>query len=133
MELPELAKSSSLLPALEKLEIQQHSIENFDAWDHFPKCRKQLFDMMRQLSSCNFNLTGNLSQQVSSFLYLCELWGIPDGPIAASHLFQTLFLPRIRCKGSSAVEPLANNLTFQPPAYSLQPLTKLPSDTTPAP
>ncbi|MEC7987751.1 MAG: hypothetical protein VX278_21460 [Myxococcota bacterium] len=109
--LPDPSNLSALAPKLKKLDIQQHKLENFDAWERFPQCRKQLFDMMRELSACNFNLTAALSEQVSSFLYLCALWGIPDGPVAASHLFQTLFLPRIRCRGSKAVEPLTKILS----------------------
>jgi hypothetical protein len=62
--------------------------------------------MMRTLSPCNFNLTPLLSAQVSAFLSIASLWGIPDGPIATSHLLQTLFLPRIRCKGSVAIKPI---------------------------
>ena len=85
--------------------ISSTPLEVIDAWEKFPNCRTQLFSMMRTLSVCNFNLTPQLSTQVSAFLSIAAVYGIPDGPIATSHIFQTLFLPRIRCRGSIAIKP----------------------------
>ena len=106
IDIQSLPVSSSLLPKLETLSFTIPKLDTVDAWEDFPKCREQLFSMMRTLSPCGFNLTPQLSQQVSTLLSIASLWGIPDGPIATSHLFQTLFLPRIRCKGAVAIKPI---------------------------
>jgi hypothetical protein len=106
IDIQSLPMASDLLPKLETLSFTSPKTEHVDAWEDFPRCRTQLFSMMRTLSPCNFNLTPLLSAQVSAFLSIASLWGIPDGPIATSHLLQTLFLPRIRCKGSVAIKPI---------------------------
>ena len=57
---------------------------------------------------------------MSTFLAIAEIWGVHDGPILASHLAQCLLLPRVRCLGGDAIEPLRQVLHIEGLAPDLQ-------------
>jgi len=75
-------------------------------WNKFPIARDQILEILPLLQKCNVQVDDVLAKQVSFLLAGAESWEVPDSPLLSSHIIHSILLPRIRCLGNQAINPL---------------------------